>query len=76
MLVGERISRNSETTSERLMSVRMVSGDEEAHSSRCEYKPDEPSSSEKESLASSPSEEEVETRPFGQIYLKIILPRI
>ena len=58
------------------MSICMVSGDEEAHSSRCEYKSDESSSSEKESLAGSPSEEEVETRPLGQIYLKIILPRI
>ena len=56
------------------MSVHMVSGDEKAHSSRCEYKSDELSSSEKESLAGSPSKEEVETRPLGQIYLKSILP--
>ena len=60
------MSRNSETTSKRSVFVCMVSGDEQAHSLRCEYKFDEPSNSEKELSAGSPFEEKVETRPLGQ----------
>lgn len=70
------MSGSSEATSECSVSIRMVSGDEKAHSSRREYMFDEPSSFEMELLAGSPSEEEVETCLPRQIYRKIILHRI
>ena len=73
-LVGERMSKSSEATSEHSMPTRMESSDEDSHSSGHEYTFDKPSISERESSTDSPSKEEEETNPLGQISRKIILP--
>lgn len=61
---------SSEATSECLGSVCMASGDEESHSSGREYTFDESFSFKRESSASSPFEEEVETCLPGQVCRK------
>lgn len=67
---------SSEATSECLGSVCMASGDEESHSSGREYTFDESFGFKRESSASSPFEEEVETCLPGQVCRKIMLPSI
>ena len=70
------MSESSEATSEHSMPTCMESGDEDSHSSGCEYTFDKLSISERESSMDSPLEEEEETNPLGQISRKIILPSI
>ncbi|KAK9991381.1 hypothetical protein SO802_026366 [Lithocarpus litseifolius] len=52
------MSRSSEVTSESSVSAHMESGNEESHSSRCEYTSDKPSGSEQKLSTYSPLEEE------------------
>lgn len=70
------MSGSNEATSACSSSVHMELGGEESHSSRCEYTSDESFGFERESSASSPSEEEVETHPPGQVCKTIIPPSI